>query len=191
MRVNRFVLLGAAAAMIFQCSACKSNDNDMKSDITAGNVGAAGDTARRELDTSSAAGVYGGIAAIEPEAAYYYYTAQRSVKLEKNESLFDNEWCLGSNGLYYNIYVDRGDDGHVTKLGFISYDDIRKLDDINDLFVGSSEKKDDNMREYEYDISSSQIMSSDELNGAKYSKPCAYKNGAMVLASVEQEDASV
>ena len=70
MRINRFVLLGAAAAMIFQCSACKSNDNDMKSDITAGNVGAAGDTARRELDTSSAAGVSGGIAAIEPEAAY-------------------------------------------------------------------------------------------------------------------------
>ena len=188
MRINRFVLLGAAAAMIFQCSACKSNDNDMKSDITAGNVGAAGDTARRELDTSSAAGVSGGIAAIEPEAAYYYYTAQHSVKLEKNESLFDNEWCLGLNGLYYSVYTDMGDEGHATKLGFISYDDIRKLDDINDLFVGSSEKKDDNMREYEYDISSSQIMSSDELNGAKYSKPCAYKNGAMVLASVEQED---
>lgn len=173
MKIFRGFLFSIAALTVFQCTACKPDNGDAVSDNTTENMGS---NVGQKMDSNT------DISVLESEQTYYYYTAQHNILLDKNESIYDGEWCLGANGIYYGVDMDLGEEKNKSRLCFISYDDIKKMDDINDLFLGTSEVKSDNLDKYEYDIST------EGLEGALYKWPCAYKDGAMVFASLVQAD---
>lgn len=181
MKINRGIFISMAAMMLLQCTACSVKNDETKNEGITGER-TTSTTVQTSADASSEAVEIANMKVSEPEAMHYYYSTWRKLGLEDNESIFDTDWCLAANGVYCDMSVDFEDGTYGDTLKFISYDDIRSVDDVNDLFLGSVEERED-------DIGGEwQVITSEAVEGAILRYPRAYGDGAMVFAYTRQED---
>lgn len=181
MKINRGIFISMAAMMLLQCTACSAKNDEAKNEGTTGDS-TTSTTVQTAVDGSSENIEIANMKVYEPEAMHYYYSTRRRLGLEENESIFNSEWCLAANGIYCSMGVDFEDGTHGNTLKFISYDDIRAVDDVNDLFLGSMEERED-------DIGGEwQVITSEVVEGATFRYPRAYGDGAMVFAYTMPED---
>ena len=148
MKYKKSLLIISVVAAL--CSACAKNggiDNANNIDYETSYSLASTEEQSNENTRADVGNVTNGeradawISLIEPEERNYYYAAEHELEIGEDEHIYDGEWCLAANGIYYvtKVYYD---DYVESKLRFINYDDIVALENTDNMILGSLERGD-------------------------------------------------
>ena len=140
MKYKKSLLIISVVAAL--CSACAKNggiDNANNTDYgTSSSLVSTKDQHNESTDGNKADAW---ISLIEPDERSYYYAAEHELEIGEDEHIYDGEWCLAENGIYYatSVFYEDYMESH---LRFISYEDIEVLENTDNMILGSLERGD-------------------------------------------------
>ncbi len=188
MKHRRSMLFIVMAALVMLCSACAkggADDTNIGDEVATNDVDTIYGTESGSSDTEKGndatsdntdADADGDIILSEQGEQYYYYVAEHLLENENEAAnIFDGSWCLGENGLYYDVST-LSEDGtrYENELYYISYENIKKLDDTDTMLLACTEKGDKLG-------ALSEKLEYDELEGKTIGGISAYGDGFAVL----------